>query len=142
MSGAAHPTPDPESRRWIEQLREGHPRREQTIANLHRVLLRVAFHELGRRRGQLGPIAGPEFETASAGAQHGRHYATTGIAPDLMDATKAAVRAMIAHLVSARGLSREEAYILCSVAVDLKISEVVDAPNWVVTAFLPDALFA
>ncbi len=62
MSGAAHPTPDPESRRWIEQLRERHPRREQTIANLHRVLLRVAFHELGRRRGQLGPIAGPEFE--------------------------------------------------------------------------------
>ena len=86
-------------------------------------------------------IAGPEFETASAGAQPGRHYVTTGIAPDLMDATKQAVRAMIAHLVSACGLTREEAYVLCSVAVDLKISEVVDAPNWVVSAFLPLGLF-
>jgi len=48
---------------------------------------------------------------------------------------------MIAHLVSACGLTREEAYVLCSVAADLKISEVVDAPNWVVSAFLPLGLF-
>jgi len=34
-------------------------------------------------------------------------------------------------------LSRLDAYCLASVAVDLKISEVVDAPNWVVSAFLP-----
>ncbi len=40
-----------------------------------------------------------------------------------------------------RGLTREEAYVLSSVAVDLKISEVVDAPNWVVSAFLPLAVF-
>ena len=86
-------------------------------------------------------IARPEFETASAGAQPGRHYVTTGIAPDLMEATKQAVRAMIAHLVAACGLTREEAYVLCSVAADLKISEVVDAPNWVVSAFLPLSLF-
>jgi acetamidase/formamidase len=87
-------------------------------------------------------IVAPEFETASAGALPGRHYVTTGIAPDLMEATKAAVRAMIAHLVTACGLTREEAYVLCSVAADLKISEVVDAPNWVVSAFLPLSLFA
>jgi acetamidase/formamidase len=86
-------------------------------------------------------IAGPEFETASAGAQPGRHYVTTGIAPDLMEASKQAVRAMIAHLVAACGLTREDAYVLCSVAADLKISEVVDAPNWVVSAFLPMSLF-
>jgi acetamidase/formamidase len=86
-------------------------------------------------------LAAPEFETSSAGAQPGRHYVTTGIALDLMDATKAAVRAMIAHLVTACGLTREDAYVLCSVAVDLKISEVVDAPNWVVSAFLPLGLF-
>ena len=42
------------------------------------------------------------------------------------------IRYMIEHLVAERGLSREEAYILCSVAVDLKISEIVDAPNWIV----------
>jgi len=86
----------------------------------------------------------PELETSrplSPRTGAGRHYATTGIAPDLMDATKQATRAMIAHLVEAHGLTREEAYVLCSVAVDLRISEVVDAPNWVVSAFLPLALF-
>jgi len=87
-------------------------------------------------------ITAPEFETPTAGSLPGRHYVTTGIAPDLMDATKGAVRAMIARLVASHGLSREEAYVLCSVAADLKISEVVDAPNWVVSAFLPLALFA
>jgi acetamidase/formamidase len=48
---------------------------------------------------------------------------------------------MIAYLGTAHGLSPVEAYGLCSVAVDLKISEVVDAPNWVVSAFLPGDLF-
>ena len=48
---------------------------------------------------------------------------------------------MIEHLVRERGVSREEAYILASVAVDLKISEIVDAPNWIVSAFLPETIF-
>ena len=90
------------------------------------------------------PIERPEFETdrpLSPRTNDGRHYVTTGIAPDLMEATKQAVRGMIAHLVARAALTREEAYVLCSVAVDLKISEVVDAPNWVVSAFLPLALF-
>ncbi len=45
------------------------------------------------------------------------------------------------HLVAERGLSREEAYILSSVCVDLCISEIVDAPNWVVSAYLPKQIF-
>lgn len=49
---------------------------------------------------------------------------------------------MLDHLVSNHGLSREDAYVLASVAVDLKISEVVDAPDWIVSAFLPLDLFA
>ncbi len=48
---------------------------------------------------------------------------------------------MVDHLHSERGLAREEAYILCSVAVDLKINQVVNAPNWVVSAYLPEQLF-
>src|SRR5215218_10460021 len=52
-----------------------------------------------------------------------------------------AVRHMIDHLVRERGLSREEAYIPCSVAVDLKVSEIVDAPNWIISAFLPETIF-
>ena len=90
------------------------------------------------------PLAGPEFETTrplSPKTSGGHHYVTTGIAPDLMEASREAIRAMIRHLVDKRGLTREEAYVLSSVAVDLKISEVVDKPNWVVSAFLPLAIF-
>ena len=47
---------------WVERLRTEHPRRDQTVADLHEVLLRVAFCELSRRRGQLGSVSGPEFE--------------------------------------------------------------------------------
>lgn len=46
----------------MEQLRAGHPRHDQAVARLHELLLRVAFHELSRRRPQLGSIAGPELE--------------------------------------------------------------------------------
>jgi RNA polymerase sigma-70 factor (ECF subfamily) len=53
---------DAESRVWIEQLRPGHVRHEQAVARLHDMLRRVAFHELSRRRGQLGSIAGPELD--------------------------------------------------------------------------------
>ena len=38
-------------------------------------------------------------------------------------------------------MSREQAYCLCGAAVDLKISEIVDAPNWIVSAYLPLAIF-
>ncbi len=69
------------------------------------------------------------------------YYAITGIAPDLMDAAKTALREMIGHLVEAHQLSREDAYILASVAVDLKISEVVDRPNWIVSAYVPHSIF-
>jgi acetamidase/formamidase len=72
---------------------------------------------------------------------HAGWYATTGVEPDLMEASRAAVRAMIEHLGRERGLSRADAYILCSLAGDLKICEVVDAPNWVVACFMPDAIF-
>jgi RNA polymerase sigma-70 factor (ECF subfamily) len=54
--------PDRESEQWVEQLRPGHPRRDQTVATLHEVLLRVAFRELSRRRGQLSSIRGPELD--------------------------------------------------------------------------------
>jgi acetamidase/formamidase len=89
-------------------------------------------------------IAQPQFETdgpfTPTGADE-RMYGTTGIDSDLMEATKKAVRHMIEHLHEERGLSRGEAYILCSAIVDLKINEVVDAPNWTVSAYLPESIF-
>ena len=45
------------------------------------------------------------------------------------------------ELLQERGFSREQAYVICSVAVDLRISNVVDVPNYVVSALLPDAIF-
>jgi acetamidase/formamidase len=81
-----------------------------------------------------GPIERPS--AAAAG-----YHVTTGIDPDLRTAAKISIARMVAHLVSARGMDRQYAYALCSVQADLKISEVVDAPNWVVSAFLPNDVF-
>ena len=44
-------------------------------------------------------------------------------------------------LLQERGFSREQAYIICSVAVDLRVSKVVDVPNYVVSALLPERIF-
>lgn len=53
---------DADSRRWVEQLRVGHPRRDRTLGSLHVLLRRVAVFELSRRRGHLRRIGGPEFD--------------------------------------------------------------------------------
>jgi formamidase len=76
----------------------------------------------------------------------GPYIATTGLsvyadtggrAEDLNAAAGNALRNMI-HLLGAEyGFTRQQAYVLCSVAVDLTISEIVDAPNFVVSAILP-----
>ena len=65
-------------------------------------------------------------------------YADTGgRAEDLNAAAGNALRNMI-HLLGAEyGFTRQQAYALCSVAVDLKVSEIVDAPNFVVSAIFP-----
>ena len=94
---------------------------------------------LERGRG----LAEPQLRTTRqpSSTAPGPWFATTAHGPDLFAASQQAVRYMIDHLVRERGLSREEAYILCSVTVDLKISEIVDAPNWIVSAFLPEGVF-
>jgi acetamidase/formamidase len=89
-------------------------------------------------------VPAPQYTVAAgelARTEAGAYHVTTGVAPDLMEATRAATRAMIDHLGHARGLDRQEAYALCSVACDLRIHEVVDAPNWVVGMFLPLTIF-
>jgi acetamidase/formamidase len=89
-------------------------------------------------------IPAPQFETPGAltpRVDGAGFYGTTGVGPDLYVAAQESVRAMIAHLVSRYGLSREDAYILCSLVVDLKISEIVDAGQYVVSAVLPLAVF-
>ncbi len=91
------------------------------------------------------PVPAPQFLTGgplARGANTAPYYVTDGIAPDLMEAARAAVLHMIDHLERSYGLARPDAYMLCSVAVDLKICEVVDAPNWLIGAFLPQSIFS
>ena len=81
----------------------------------------------------------------------GGYYGTTGIpvrkdgraeAEDLNVCCRNALVNMIDYIVDRHGLSPEQAYCLSSVAVNLRISNVVDVPNFVVSAFLPLDVFA
>jgi acetamidase/formamidase len=69
-------------------------------------------------------------------------YATTGVGGDLYVAAQEAVRSMIDHITQTYDLGREDAYLLCSLVVDLKISEIVDAGQYIVSALLPEAIFS
>ncbi|UIP01362.1 acetamidase/formamidase family protein (plasmid) [Halobaculum sp. CBA1158] len=89
------------------------------------------------------PIDRPELDTTGPFTPTGRDepmHATCGVDSDLMEAAREAIRGTIAHLHERRGFSRADAYVLASVAVDLKVSQVVDAPNWTVTAYLPESV--
>lgn len=86
----------------------------------------------------------PRFVTHGPVSRHldSKGYeVTTGIGPDLMEATRNAVRGMIDLLGKQHALSAEDAYMLCSVCADMRISEVVDQPNWVVSCYLPRVVF-
>ncbi len=65
------------------------------------------------------------------------YHSTMGISADLMTGARIAVRAMIDWLGEQHGLSREDAYILCSLVADLKILEIVDAGVWNVGCTIP-----
>ena len=69
------------------------------------------------------------------------YYATTGFATTIDEAAKKATRYMVDYLVDTRGLSREDAYMLCSLAGDLHIAEAVDIPHMLVTMHLPKEIF-
>ena len=68
-------------------------------------------------------------------------YGTTGVGGDLFVASQDAIRAMVDHIHMTYDLGREDAYLLCSLVVDLKISEIVDAGQYIVSALLPEAVF-
>lgn len=82
-------------------------------------------------------VPGPLTPRTDAGGYHG----TMGIDPGLMQGAKIAVRAMVDWIEAEHGLSREDAYVLCSLAGDLKILELVDAGVWNVGFTLPLDVF-
>ena len=90
-------------------------------------------------------IPGPQYRTPAPltpRVDSAPFYATTGIGGDLYVAAQDAVRAMVDHIATNYGLGREDAYLLCSLVVDLKISEIVDAGQYIVSALLPEAIFS
>ncbi|HYZ82656.1 MAG TPA: acetamidase/formamidase family protein, partial [Solirubrobacteraceae bacterium] len=76
-----------------------------------------------------------------AATEQSGYHVCTGIGPDLREAAREAVRELVDVVVARHGHSRQEAYAIASVAADLRIHEIVNVPNWVVGAFLPDAIF-
>ncbi|KAG2144412.1 uncharacterized protein EDB93DRAFT_1289602 [Suillus bovinus] len=82
----------------------------------------------------------PHFSTVTAADTPGEYYCTTGIDSDVREAMRSAVRNMITFLVAEYGLDRVEAYILCSVAGDLRMHEVVDMPNYVIGMMMPKSV--
>ncbi len=90
------------------------------------------------------PLSFPRFTTPGPVTSHldAKGYeVTTGIGPDLMEAARAAVRSMIDLLTRRHGMAAVDAYMLCSVCADLRISEIVDLPNWTVSLYFPRLVF-
>lgn len=86
----------------------------------------------------------PRFTTPGPVTRHldAKGYeVTTGIGSDLMEGAKAAVSQMVDLLSRQHGMDPVDAYMLCSVCGDLRISEIVDMPNWVVSFYFPRVVF-
>ena len=86
----------------------------------------------------------PRFTTPGPVTRHldAKGYeVTTGIGPDLMAASRDAVAGMVDLLCATRGMAAVDAYMLVSTCGDLRISEIVDMPNWVVSFYFPRVVF-
>ena len=86
----------------------------------------------------------PRFTTPGPVTRHldaKGYQVTTGIGPDLMSGARDAVSNMIDLLCATQGLAPVDAYMLCSTCGDLRISEIVDMPNWVVSFYFPRCVF-
>ncbi|MEM7586999.1 MAG: acetamidase/formamidase family protein [Acidobacteriota bacterium] len=93
-----------------------------------RVVFEIELIQGGRQ------IAEPQYETDE-------YYAVTAFATTIDEAARKATRYMIDYLVTERGMDRTEAYVLCSLAGDLKISEAVDVPHMLVSMHMPKSIF-
>ena len=89
-------------------------------------------------------LPGPQFVTPGPTCRHkdgSGFWVTTGVGEDLFEGARQAVSAMIDQLSRTRGMSAVDAYMLCSVCADLRISEIVDQPNWIVSLYFPRCVF-
>lgn len=82
----------------------------------------------------------PRFTTPGPVTRHldqKGYEVTTGVGEDLMQGARAALSQMIDLLAGRYNMAAVDAYMLCSVCGDLRISEIVDQPNWVVSFYFP-----
>ena len=89
-------------------------------------------------------LSAPRFTTPGPVSRHldaAGYEETTGIGPDLMAAARSAVAGMLDLLAQRYHLNAIDAYLLCSVCADLRISEIVDMPNWIVSFYFPRVVF-
>ncbi len=93
--------------------------------------MRIVYEVNVIKRGRSLPE--PQYETDE-------YYAVTAFAPTIDEAARKATRYMIDYLTAEHGLSRADAYVLASLAGDLKISEVVDVPHVLVSMHMPKSV--
>ena len=113
------------------------------------VEFKVHKGEAARRNIRSVQFMRGEYFTQPEMAAPRRFYATTGMSIDpngvneSEDVTLAARNALVSMIdyLETRGFSRQQGYALSSVAVDLRISELVDVPNFIVSALLPLDIF-
>jgi len=89
-------------------------------------------------------LDGPWFTTPGPVTRHldGKgYYVTSGVGPDILPAARDAVRRMIDVLARGHGVGALDAYMLCSVCADLRLSEVVNTPVSVVSLYFPRVVF-
>ena len=101
-----------------------------------RITVRLSVARRQIRYPQLDIAAGELART-----EQSAYHLCTGVHDDLMEAAREATRAAIAYIQETHGRTREEAYAIASVACDLRLHELVDAPNWVVGCFIPADIF-
>lgn len=86
----------------------------------------------------------PRFTTpgrAACGLGGGGYDVTMAMGPDLLQNARDCVSDMVDKVAAERGMAPVDAYMLCSVCAGLRISEIVDAPNWIVSCYFPRAVF-
>lgn len=86
-------------------------------------------------------LPSPQFLTGASEPAAGPWFAATGNHPDLYQAAREALRGVLAYLEERHGLDRARACVLASACVDLRISQLVNAGTYTVSAFLPLSIF-
>ena len=86
----------------------------------------------------------PRFTTPGPVSRHldeKGYEVTMGVGPDLMESARNAVNDMVDLIAATRGMRPVEAYLLCSACADLRISEIVDEPHYIVNYYFPRVVF-